>query len=85
MCRCVEDGNDLDAIEDAIEAAKADTTQPSLIRVRTVIGYGSPKAGTQQGARRSAGRGGGEGDQEEPGLAGGQELLCAGGGRARTG
>jgi transketolase len=42
----VEDGNDLDGIEKAIEAAKAETTKPSFIAVRTVIGYGSPKAGT---------------------------------------
>ncbi len=44
----VEDGNDLHAIEQAILAAKAETTKPSLIRVRTVIGYGSPKAGTNK-------------------------------------
>jgi transketolase len=44
----VADGNDLVAIEDAIKAAKADTTRPTLIRVRTVIGYGSPKAGTNK-------------------------------------
>ena len=44
----VDDGNDLVAIEAAILAAKAETTRPSLIRVRTVIGYGSPKAGTQK-------------------------------------
>jgi transketolase len=44
----VHDGNDLKAIEDAIAAAKAETTRPSLIRVRTVIGFGSPKAGTQK-------------------------------------
>jgi transketolase len=44
----VDDGNDLAAIEAAILAAKAETTKPSLIRVRTVIGYGSPKAGTQK-------------------------------------
>jgi transketolase len=43
----VADGNDLVAIEDAINTAKADTTRPTLIRVRTVIGYGSPKAGTK--------------------------------------
>ena len=43
----VDDGNDLVAIEKAILAAKAETTKPSLIRVRTVIGYGSPKAGTK--------------------------------------
>jgi transketolase len=43
----VADGNDLAAIEDAINAGKADITRPTLIRVRTVIGYGSPKAGTK--------------------------------------
>jgi len=44
----VADGNDLVAIEDAIKAGKADATRPTLIRVRTVIGYGSPKAGTNK-------------------------------------
>jgi transketolase len=44
----VNDGNDLVAIEAAIKAAQAETTKPSLIRVRTVIGYGSPKAGTSK-------------------------------------
>ena len=44
----VADGNDLDAIEAAIEAAKAMEDKPSLIAVRTVIGYGSPKAGTNK-------------------------------------
>jgi transketolase len=44
----VADGNDLVAIEAAILAAKAETSKPSLIRVRTVIGYGSPKAGTNK-------------------------------------
>jgi len=43
----VDDGNDLVAIENAILAAKAETAKPTLIRVRTVIGYGSPKAGTK--------------------------------------
>ena len=43
----VTDGNDLEAISKAIEAAKAETGKPSLIKVRTVIGYGSPKAGTK--------------------------------------
>lgn len=42
----VEDGNDVEAIDAAIHAAKAVTDKPSLICVRTVIGYGSPsKAG----------------------------------------
>jgi transketolase len=44
----VADGNDLQGIEDAILAAKAETTKPTLIRVHTVIGYGSPKAGTNK-------------------------------------
>jgi transketolase len=44
----VHDGNDLVAIEKAIEEAKAETYKPTLIRVRTVIGYGSPKAGTNK-------------------------------------
>jgi transketolase len=44
----VGDGNDLKAIEAAIEAAKAETGRPSIIAVRTVIGYGSPKAGTNK-------------------------------------
>jgi transketolase len=44
----VKDGNDLKAIEEAIENAKAETERPSIIAVRTVIGYGSPKAGTNK-------------------------------------
>jgi transketolase len=44
----VADGNDLDAISKAIEAAKAVTDKPSIIAVRTVIGYGSPLAGTNK-------------------------------------
>lgn len=41
----VEDGNDLGAIEAAIAEAKADLTRPTLIEVKTVIGYGSPNKG----------------------------------------
>jgi transketolase len=42
------DGNDLTAVDAAIRAAKADS-RPSLIRTRTIIGYGSPhKAGTHK-------------------------------------
>lgn len=44
----VDDGNDLEALENAIRNAQAETTRPSLIDVRTVIGYGSPKAGTNK-------------------------------------
>ncbi len=41
----VEDGNDLAEIGAAIEAAKADLTRPSMITVKTKIGYGSPREG----------------------------------------
>jgi len=44
----VADGNDMAAIEAAVEAAQAETGRPSLIAVRTVIGYGSPKAGSNK-------------------------------------
>lgn len=43
----VADGNDLEALEKAIDAAKMERKKPSLIRVRTIIGYGAPKAGTK--------------------------------------
>ena len=39
----IEDGNDVDAIDAAIQEAQAETEVPSLIAVRTHIGYGSPK------------------------------------------
>ena len=38
----VDDGNDLEAIETAITEAQKETGRPSLIAVRTHIGYGSP-------------------------------------------
>ncbi|KMY49662.1 transketolase [Peribacillus loiseleuriae] len=38
----VEDGNDVTEIAKALELAKTDDTRPTLIEVRTVIGYGSP-------------------------------------------
>jgi transketolase len=38
----VQDVNDLDALDEAIERAKQETERPSLIIVRTRIGYGSP-------------------------------------------
>ena len=43
----VDDGNDLDAIDRALEAARAETERPTFIVLRTTIAYGSPgKAGT---------------------------------------
>jgi transketolase len=44
----VPDGNDLDAIEAAIRAAQTITNKPTLILVRTHIGYGSPKQDTAE-------------------------------------
>jgi transketolase len=44
----VEDGNDLDAIERAISEAQAVTDRPSLISVKTVIGYSLPTQGTRK-------------------------------------
>jgi transketolase len=38
----VADGNDLGAIEAALRAARAETARPSLVLIRTHIGYGSP-------------------------------------------
>jgi transketolase len=38
----VEDGNDLEAIARALQSAQAETNRPSLIAVRTFIGWGSP-------------------------------------------
>ncbi len=44
----VEDGNDLMAIEAAIRDAQSIGDQPSLISVKTTIGYGMPTAGTRK-------------------------------------
>ena len=41
--RSVVDGNDTDEVADAIRAAQAETRRPSLLLIRTHIGYGSPK------------------------------------------
>jgi transketolase len=44
----VEDGNDLESIEAAIREAQSVGTKPSLISVKTIIGYGMPTAGTRK-------------------------------------
>ncbi|MDT7603174.1 MAG: transketolase [Acidobacteriota bacterium] len=44
----VADGNDLAAIEEAIRTAQNVTDRPSLISVKTTIGYGMPTAGTRK-------------------------------------
>jgi transketolase len=38
----IDDGNDLDAIDRCLRAARGQSERPSLIQVRTHIGYGSP-------------------------------------------
>ena len=38
----VEDGNDVDELSSAYEAARTETSRPSLIAIRTHIGFGSP-------------------------------------------
>ncbi|MFD0697847.1 transketolase [Paenibacillus sp. GCM10027628] len=45
----VEEQNDLAAISKAIAEAKADTTRPTLIEVKTTIGFGSPNKGGKGG------------------------------------
>lgn len=43
----VEDGNDIEAIDRAIEEAKSAKDKPSIIEIKTTIGFGSPnKAGS---------------------------------------
>lgn len=45
----VADGNDLEAIDNAIAEGRSDAARPTLIVVRTIIGYGSPaKAGSHE-------------------------------------
>ncbi|WP_338556763.1 transketolase [Paenibacillus sp. KS-LC4] len=44
----VEDGNDISTIAEAIAAAKNNESQPTLIEIRTIIGYGSKVAGTNK-------------------------------------
>jgi transketolase len=44
----VEDGNDLIAIENAILQAQEEKQRPTLISVKTIIGYGSPQEGTNK-------------------------------------
>ncbi|BDE08102.1 transketolase [Vulcanimicrobium alpinum] len=41
-----DDANDVDTLDRAIASAKAETRRPTLISIRTTIGFGSPEAGT---------------------------------------
>ena len=58
------DGQDYDAVNEALVAARAETERPSLIITRTTIGFGSPKvAGTSKAHGAPLGAGG---DQARP-------------------
>lgn len=46
----VEDGNDLEAVEQAIQAAKEETDRPSFVALCTHIGFGSPNKQDQSSA-----------------------------------
>jgi transketolase len=52
----VEDGEDLEAIAQALDEARAVTDRPSLIEVRTHIGYRSPKQDTREAHGEALGR-----------------------------
>lgn len=49
----VEDGNDLESINDAIRLAKLEKDKPTIIEVKTVIGYGSPNKSGKAAAHGS--------------------------------
>jgi transketolase len=59
------DGQDGAAVEQALEAAHAETTRPSLLCCKTTIGFGAPH---REGARRGAGRGRGRRGARTAGL-----------------
>jgi transketolase len=46
--QAVEDGNDTAAIAKAIQNAIDEKDRPSIVRIRTIIGYGSPQQGTSE-------------------------------------
>src|SRR3984957_4374563 len=46
--QAVEDGNDIAAIGKAIQAAIEVKDRPSIVRIRTIIGYGAPHQGTSE-------------------------------------
>ena len=71
----IEDSNDIDAVAAALEAAREEKDRPSLIQVRTHIGFGSPhKQDTAAAHGEPLGSGGSPSDQRGAGLAGGTSL-----------
>ena len=75
----VEDGNDLEAIEAAIRAGHRRGGAADADQLKTVIGYGSPRAGTRSGAQRPDARRPGSRDEGGARLGSGRVLP-----RART-
>ncbi len=49
----LDDGNDIGAIEEAVQRAQRETSRPSLIKIRTHIAYGSPNKVDTAGAHGS--------------------------------
>ena len=41
----VEDGNDIDSVDEAISTAKNSSDKPTFIEIKTIIGYGAPNSG----------------------------------------
>jgi transketolase len=74
--QAVEDGNDTNAIDAAIRSAQNEHHKPSLIRVRTHIGYGSPKQDSAK-VHGEAWAGSDAGHQGKTQLAKGADVLCA--------
>lgn len=66
----VADGEDTEAISAAILEAKNETKRPSLIKINTIIGHGSPKAGSASTHGSPLGADGVEATKEALGLAG---------------
>src|SRR4029079_18246005 len=63
----VESGEDVTDILKAVEAAKAETSRPSFIQLKTVIGWPAPKKmKTYQGHGPPPGAGGGARGKEDP-------------------
>ncbi|MBQ7994948.1 MAG: transketolase [Bacilli bacterium] len=56
----IEDGNNLDAIDEAISLAKEEKEKPTLIIVHTLIGYGSSKQGSHETHGKPLGKEDGE-------------------------
>ena len=71
----VEDGNDLEAISKAIEAAKSGHRQAIAHPLANHHRLRQPQSGHQQSAWGATGRRSSQGDQAEPELARGQDLL----------